>query len=239
METSTQKSLAIAELEPIITDVAAFAGTIEGIDVEDEETQGQIGDLVKMMMHRRRKLEDKRTSLVKPLSGVVADINALFKPPRDRIDEIVAIAKRKMNNFAKAQQLIADEIRRQEIETARREQREAEELANKLAAKVTTEEAAPVVEQLEMTTQKAVKKAEAPSRVATTRGNDSSVVVQKKWTAEIMDLQELALAVGEGRMPVEVLEPNMAALKKMARDRKETREYGGVRFFEDVSTVVR
>lgn len=239
METSTQKSLAIAELEPIITDVAAFAGTIEGIDVEDEETQGQMGDLVKMMNHRRRKLEDKRTSLVKPLSTVVADINAMFKPPRDRIDEIVSIAKRKMNNFAKAQQLIADQARRQEIENARKEQEEAQELAAKLAAKVSVEEAAPVVEQLEISTTKAVEKAAAPAKVSTTRGTDSSVSVSKKWTAEVFDLKELALAVGEGRMPVEVLEPNMMALRKMSLDRKDTREYAGVRFYQDVTTVVR
>lgn len=239
METSTQKSLAIAELEPIITDVAAFAGTIEGIDVDDEETQGQMGDLVKMMTHRRRKLEDKRTSLVKPLSTVVSDINAMFKPPRDRIDEIITIAKRKMNNFAKAQQLIADEQRRQEIENARKEQEEAQELAAKLAAKVDKEESAPVVEQLELSTEKAVKQAEAPAKVATTRGNESSVVVQKKWKAEVTDLQELALAVGEGRMPVTALEPNMQFLNNQARERKETREYAGVRYYEDVSTVVR
>ena len=103
METSTQKSLAVAELQPIVTDIAAFAGTIEGLDIVDEETQGQVGDLVKMMNHRRKKLEDKRLSLVKPLNGVVNEINALFKPPRDRIDEIVGIARKKMNRFAQAQ----------------------------------------------------------------------------------------------------------------------------------------
>ena len=109
MEISTQKSLAVAELNPIVTDIAAFAGTIEGIDVSDEETQGQVGDLVKMMQHRRRKLEDKRESLVKPLNLVVREINALFKPPRDRIDEIVQIGKKKMTRFAQAQVAIANE----------------------------------------------------------------------------------------------------------------------------------
>lgn len=238
MEMSTQRSLAVAELNPIVSDIAAFAGTMESIDVTDEETQGQIGDLVKMMNHRRRKLEDKRISLVKPLSTVVNDINAMFKPPRDRIDEIVGLAKKKMNNFAQAQQLIADEKRRQEREIAEQERREAEELAATLNAKAGIE-AAPVVEQLELAAEKKVEEAAAPAKVAVSRGQESSVITTKRWTAEVIDIVALARAVGEGRMPAYVLEPNMRALKDISRESKAPREVDGVRYFEDISTQVR
>jgi hypothetical protein len=238
METNTQKNLAMAELTPIVTDIAAFAGTIEGLDVTDEETQGQVGDLVKMMQHRRRKLEDKRTDLVKPLNGVVNEINALFKPPRDRIDEIIGIAKKKMNRFAQAQVAIADEKRRQERIAAEKERKEAEELAEALRKKAQVE-AEPVAEVVVEEAEKKVEKAAEPAKVAPTRGRESAVSVVKTWKAEVVDLKELALAVGEGRLPTHVLEPNMRALNDIARTLKDEGTINGIRFYQDVSTSVR
>ena len=238
MEISSQKSLAVAELNPIVTDIAAFAGTIEGIDVADEETQGQVGDLVKMMQHRRRKLEDKRESLVKPLNSVVREINALFKPPRDRIDEIVSMAKKKMNRFAQAQVAIANEKARQEREEAARERREAQELADSLRKKA-GQEAAVVADVVVEEAEKKVVKAEAPAKVATTRGRESSVIITKTWKAEVADLLELVKAVADGKLPTHVLEPNMTALNDMARELKDEGTVNGVRIYQDVATSVR
>ena len=238
MEIQTQKSLAVAELNPIVTDIAAFAGTIEGLDVTDEETQGQVGDLVKMMQHRRRKLEDKRESLVKPLNSVVREINALFKPPRDRIDEIVQLAKKKMTRFAQAQIAIANEKARQEREEAARERREAQELADSLRKKA-GQEAAIVADTVVEAAEKKVEKAAAPAKVATTRGRESSVIITKTWRAEVVDLLELAKAVADGKLPTHVLDPNMTALNDMARELKDEGTVNGVRIFQDVSTSVR
>lgn len=228
----------MAELNPIVTDIAAFAGTIEGLDVTDEETQGQVGDLVKMMQHRRRKLEDKRESLVKPLNSVVREINALFKPPRDRIDEIVQLAKKKMTRFAQAQIAIANEKARQEREEAARERREAQELADSLRKKA-GQEAAIVADTVVEAAEKKVEKAAAPAKVATTRGRESSVIITKTWRAEVVDLLELAQAVADGKLPTHVLEPNMTALNDMARELKDEGTVNGVRIFQDVSTSVR
>lgn len=228
----------MAELNPIVTDIAAFAGTIEGLDVTDEETQGQVGDLVKMMQHRRRKLEDKRESLVKPLNSVVREINALFKPPRDRIDEIVQLAKKKMTRFAQAQIAIANEKARQEREEAARERREAQELADSLRKKA-GQEAAIVADTVVEAAEKKVEKAAAPAKVATTRGRESSVIITKTWRAEVVDLLELAKAVADGKLPTHVLDPNMTALNDMARELKDEGTVNGVRIFQDVSTSVR
>jgi len=238
MEIATQHNLACAELVPIVTDIAAFSGTLEGIDVADDETLGQVGDLVKMMNHRRRKLEDKRLSLVKPLSGVVNEINAMFKTPRDRIDAIVLLANKKMKIYVKAQQLLADETRRQERLLAEAERREAQELAAALNEKAGIE-AAPVVEQITEAAEKKVEAVAAPAKVAVTRGQESSVITVKKWAVEVRDLQALALAVGEGKLPPHVLEPNMTALRDIARESKLTREVFGVYFFQDITTQVR
>lgn len=240
METSTQKAIAIAELNPIVTDIAAFAGTIEGLDIIDEETQGQVGDLVKMMGHRRKKLEDKRISLVKPLNGVVNEINALFKPPRDRIDVIVAGAKKKMNIFAKAQAALANERARQAREEAERERKEAEDLAEALRKKA-GQEAEPIAQVVVQDAEKKLEKASKPeaAKVAVTRGQESSVIVTKTWKGKVVDKMTLVKAVAEGRLPLNLVEPNMTAIQGVARELKRAQVVGGIEIWEDVGTVVR
>jgi hypothetical protein len=238
MEITTQKALAVAELNPIVTDIAAFAGTIEGIDVADDETQGQVGDLVKMMNHRRKKLEDKRLSLVGPLSAVVKEINALFKAPRDRIDEIIQIGKKKMNRYAQAQVALENEKKRIEREEAAAERKEAEDLADALRKKA-GQEAAVVADVVIEEAEKKVEKAAKPAKVATTRGRESSVIISKTWKAEVVDLLELVKAVADGKLPTRVLDPNMTALNDIAREKRDPGTINGIRFFEDVSTSVR
>jgi type I site-specific restriction endonuclease len=238
MELDTQKSLAVAELNPIVHDIAAFGDTVESIDITTEEELAQVGDLVKMLNGRRRKIEDKRTSLVAPLNKVVKDINELFKAPRDRIDEIVQTAKRHMNRFAQAQQAIADAQARREREEARKEREEADRLAaamKKMSGAAGAETAAVVVEQAE----KRVEKAAAPAKVAVSRGSQANVSVSKTWAVEITDIRALALAVAEGRLSVNVIEPNMRALTAAAREGGVEKEVDGVRYFQRVSTTVR
>ena len=238
MELDTQKSLAIAELNPIVHDIAAFGDTIEAIDITSEEELADVGDLVKMLNGRRRKIEDKRDSLVRPLNKVVKDINELFKAPRDRIDQIVAAAKKHMNNFARAQQAIADAKQKREQDEALKEREEAERLAEsmkKMSGDAGAETAEVVVEQAE----KRVEKAAAPAKVAVSRGRQASVSVQKTWAVEITDIRKLALAVAEGRLAVTMIEPNMRALTAAARAGGTEKEVDGVRYFQRISTAVR
>lgn len=235
---TTQKSIAIAELNPIMTDIAAFKGTIEAIDIVDDETQGQMGDFVKMMNARRKKLEDKRDSLVRPLNSVVKDINALFKAPRDQIDSLLAIAKKKMADFARAQMMIAEQKRKAEQEAAEKERREAQELAEAMREKIgddAKEVADVVVEQAE----KKVEQAAAPTKVKASRGQQSTVTVTKTWKAEVTNVLDLCKAVAEGRLPTTVIEPNMRALNDLSRDTKKEREVDGVRYYLHVNTQTR
>ncbi len=238
METSTQKALAVAELNPIVTDIAAFAGTIEGLDIVDEETQGQVGDLVKMMNHRRKKLEDKRISLVQPLGSVVAEINALFKPPRDRIDVIVGQAKKKMNIFAKAQVALAEEAAKQKREEAERERKEAADLAEALRKKA-GQEAEPIAQTVVAEAEKKVVKAAAPARVAVTRGRESSTAVTKTWKGKVVDKMAMVKGVAEGRLSPELIEPNMVAIQGLARQIERAQVVDGIEIWLDVGTVVR
>lgn len=237
MKTETQHALAVAELTPIVADIAAFGDTIDSIDITDDEGLTSVGDLVKMLQRRRMKIEDKRKSLVGPLNGVVKDINELFKAPRERLDEIVGKAKKAMNRYVQAQQAIEDAKRRKEREEAEEERREAEKLAKELlrlsdAGKETAE---VIVAQAE----KKVEVAAAPARVETKRGNEASVITVKKWKATVDDLKDIANAVAEGKLPIHFIQPNMRALQDFARELAEEQTTMGIRVYQDISTVVR
>ena len=125
-EATTQRALAVAEINPIITELSAFENTIEGFEVVDEESQADLGDLVKLLSSRRAKIEQKRKDLVGPLNRVVKEINALFKVPITRIDAVITIAKKKLSRFAEAMLAIEREKKRQAEEEARKEREEAE-----------------------------------------------------------------------------------------------------------------
>lgn len=237
MKTETQHALAVAELTPIVADIAAFGDTIDSIDITDDEGLTSVGDLVKMLQRRRMKIEDKRKSLVGPLNGVVKDINELFKAPRERLDEIVGKAKKAMNRYVQAQQAIEDAKRRKEREEAEAERLEAEKLAKELlrlsdAGKETAE---VIVKQAE----KKVEIAAAPARVETKRGNEASVITVKKWKADVADLKDIANAVAEGKLPLHFIQPNMRALQDFARELAEEQTTMGIRVYQDISTVVR
>jgi len=133
---------------------------------------------------------------------------------------------------------IADAKAKREREEAQKEQDEAARLAEsmkKMSGDAGAETAAVVVEQAE----KRVEKAAAPAKVAVSRGRQAAVSVQKTWAVEIKDIRALALAVAEGRLPVNVIEPNMRALTAAAREGGVEKEVDGVRYFQKISTAVR
>ena len=238
MQTETQHALAVAELTPIVADIAAFGDTVQGIEITEDEELGSVGDLVKMLQKRRLRLEDKRKSLVGPLNGVVSDINALFKAPRERIDEIVGNAKKAMNRYVQAQQAIADARARAEREQAEADRKEAETLAaslRKMGGDAGDETAKVLEEQMDLK----VEKAAVPARVATTRGSEASVIAVKKWKGDVDSLMDIAKAVAEGKLPVHFIQPNMRALQDFARELKEEQTTMGIRVYQDISTVVR
>ncbi len=238
-ELSSQKSLAMAELNPVITELSAFENTIEGFEVVDETAQGQLGDFVKLLTSREKTIDTKRISLTKPLNTVVKDINAMFKIPLDRIAKMKAIARKKLSRFAEAKLAIERAKKEEEERIAREEAAAAAQLAKDMAANAGNtgkEVGEQLVLQAEETVEK-IKKKEA--KVAVNRGQTSSVITTKTWRAEVVNKEDIVKAVAAGRLPLEFLDINMAALQKNARDTQLAREVDGVRYWEEIGTTVR
>lgn len=76
--------------------VAASVPTLV-IGTSDEYQQAAAG-LVELKT-RWKVVEDKRTSLVKPLNDVVKSINAMFKPVLDQWDRTMEVVKRAMQEY--------------------------------------------------------------------------------------------------------------------------------------------
>ena len=237
-EASTIKQIAMGELSKMTTTVSAFSNTLEAIDIEDDESLATVGDLVKFASIAKRKLEDKRQSLVGPLNKVVKDINALFKPTAEKIGALIAAAQSKMNEYARIQTAIKDAEAQVIREEAAKEELEAKELADRLLA-AAGEDAEPTAAAVVEVAEKNVEIAAKPAKMTIARGETSTVSSRQDWTAHVLDLKLLALAVGEGKLPLDCIKASQSALNKVSRETKKNREEHGVKFFAQTSAIVR
>ena len=238
MEPDTAKQLAIAELQPMATTVAAYTTTLDSIDIDGDESLATVGDLAKFLSNAKFKLEDKRHSLVDPLNKVVKDINALFKPTRDSIEALLKKAKDKMNQYQTVQRAIRDAEAAVIREEAAAEELAAQELADRLLT-AAGEDAAPTAAAVIEVAEKNVAIAAEKPKMKTARGEASSVSSREDWTAHVVDLKLLALAVGEGKMPLDCIQASQSALNKVSREAKRNCEEHGVKFFAKTTAIVR
>lgn len=240
MDTNTQQQLAVSELLPIAKQSEAYAATVDGIEVHDDDSFALVGDLKKDLNHYRRKLEDKRLSLVGPLKKVTGDIDAMFKAPRDKIDAVLNACTKKMNGYAQRQEQIAQEARRKQAQ----EDREREERLRKAAADAVAathnpddEIAAVLVKQADSARDDA--RAAPTAKAGPVRGDRSSVSTTKTWVAEVVDMQAVCRAVGVGRLPIGIIDINQADINGLARALETEGTRDGIRYFQKISTAVR
>lgn len=241
MDTNTQHELAVAELSPIARRSSAYESTIDGMEIHDEEQLASAGDLKKDLNHYRRKLEDKRLSLVKPLKKVTTDIDAMFKVPRDKIDDLLRMLGAKMNKYVTRQ----EEIEKAERKAAAAEEearalrlREAAELTRKAAANEEDELAAELDRQAEAATVEAEVVIPA-QRVAPARGESASVSRVVTWTGEVVDVRAACLAIAEGRLPADLVSFSRSDLNGLARALEREQTVDGVRYAKKISAGVR
>ena len=240
METETQHQLAVAELAPIAQQSAAYAATIEGMEIHDDDELALAGDLVKDLNHYRRKLEDKRKSLVQPLNKVTSDINAMFKAPRDKIEQYRDLLKKKMNDYVSRKEL----LERQKREQEEREAKEREDRLRKAAEatrEATHDEQSEIAEVLDKQADDAAIAAEkAPAkRAAPVRGNKATVSTVKTWKAEVVDVRAVCAAIGDGRLPKDIVQISQVAIDGLARAVEQEQEKDGLKFYQHIGTVAR
>lgn len=239
MDTETQHQLAVSELLPIASQSEAYATTLDGIEVHDDDALAMVGDLKKDLNHYRRKLEDKRLSLVGPLKKVSGDIDAMFKVPRDRIDQILGICAKKMNDYVTRQEAIERQRRKQEADEAAAREERLRKAAEATREKTHNPEDA-IAEELDRQADTAQAEVTAPpTRQAPVRGTRASVSKTRTWKAEVVDVKDVCAAVAAGRLPAGIINVSQADIDGLSRSLETETTRDGIRYFQHVSTVVR
>lgn len=207
--------------------------------VEDDETLGKMGDLIKSITACAKNAEASRVSEKEPFLAAGREVDGFFKPLSDSLDKAKkrleapcgVYLRAKADAERKARE-DAERVAREAAERALREAQEAEaarrqsDSAAALDRAVAAEEAA----------RQAQKAAEAkPAEMARTRGEMGSVAtLRTSWDAEITDFSAIPLQEIRAFIPRDAIEKAVRAFVRAGG-----RELAGVRIFENSTAIVR
>lgn len=149
MTTDTAEPLVLEPHEQEITtrvldSTASLVDDARAVQVRDDEEAELATDFLSMIAGERKRAEDARTFLVKPLNDHVKMINARFKGPAEILKQADAIVREKVLSYrADVERRRQEEIRRLEAEERERVrvEREAQE-SREAAARELAERAA-------------------------------------------------------------------------------------------------
>lgn len=207
--------------------------------VNDDDTLGKMGDLIKSITACGKQIEAARVSEKEPFLAAGREVDGFFKPMGDTL----AVAKKRLeapcgvylrakaDAEKKAREAIEAAARRA-AEDAMRQAQEAE------AANLTAVSDAALDRALtaEADADRAQKAAEAkPAELARTRGEMGSVAtLRTSWDAEILDYAAIPLEAIRAFVPRDAIEKAVRAFVRAGG-----RELKGVRIYENSTAVVR
>ena len=94
------KKFAETTLATINDEIALF----EGWEIETEEERDQVGEYLADVKTRHKALEARRKEITGPLLEAKRSVDALFKPPRLRLEAAEALLKDKLVAYVQAQE---------------------------------------------------------------------------------------------------------------------------------------
>jgi membrane protein involved in colicin uptake len=248
-----------------LTQEAANMRNLAQVTITDELTLNQATDFVRDIKELGRRIEAERLKITKPLNEAIKGVNDLFRHPKEVLDEAERKVKSAILAYQQEQKRIADEAARKALQerlaaeaAARKAQEEAEaarraaqaELAAAQAAQDEAAKARAIAEaaKAEAAAAQAEREAilnelivEVPAQIVQPHKAEGTTTRQT-FKASVSDLRALCKAIGEGRAPLEAVEPNMPYLNTQARFAKKesgTYIYDGVQSVAVVSLAVR
>lgn len=103
-----------AEASTLLVQAQQVAASVPTLTITTAEEYQQAAAGLVELKGRWKVVEDKRTSMVKPLNDVVKSINGMFKPVLDSWDRTMDVVKRAMQDF----QVREAEVQRKALEAA-------------------------------------------------------------------------------------------------------------------------
>ena len=198
--------------------VIDVAGKVNIVTVHDYQfAQG----LMKEVKDRIKGLEDTRMSQTRPLDESKRLIMDFFRGPLQKLNDAKEHLNQVMVKWTEEQ-----EARRREEE--RRLQEEARKRAEEEALKAAIEaEEAGEKEEAEQIMAEPVYV--PPIKVASEIPKSKESHIRESWSAEVVSLKDLVMAISQGKAPLQVVQADMTFLNGQARSYKQALNIPGVR----------
>ena len=209
---------------------AALKKEADDFVVDSPEARAAAVEVLSAIARVKGDAEDKRTGVVKPLNDHVKKVNELFREVMGPITEADTILRRKVTDYNREQQRIAQdaaaEAERLRL-AAEAELRAAEraEAAKQPEVAATMLEKAVASEQQAAAVQQAAASA-APARLIKT--DIGSASVRRRWTFKLIDIS---------KVPGEFLQVNEQEIRKAIAG--GVREIAGLEIFQTEDLAVR
>ncbi len=203
------------------------------LTIRNDADNAKAGDLARRVTTARKNGETLLAHLLQPVKEAKARLDGVFLPE---------IAKMKNGEIAVKDKIAAylQEQSRIRMEAARKEGEERERIAAEHRRKAAEADNQKERERLEALADKQDEKREniivpsyaPPAKVA-------GIATYETWNAEVTDLRELVQAWLDGRVPDDVIEPNMVALNRIAKALKGATKLPGVKAVSETTVSAR
>ncbi len=217
-----------------------MAGGRSGVDIRELftlqvrqrfDTTINAGDDLKAVKALAKQIENKRTSITKPLNQALREVNALFRPAKNWLKDAEGLIKYKLSKFQREQDRIARELQAKADEEARKERIRLEKKAADAELVKEPERAEVLREQAEIH--------EAPVIVSTAPKLEG-IATRKTWKAEVTDKLLFVKHVAEKRNDLlGLIEINQSALNAQARSLKDGLDIPGIEAVIEETIVAR
>ncbi len=232
------------------------------VEIDSPEMLAIASDELREITARRKKIEDMRLSLTRPLDESKKRIMDLFRAPTERLEQAEQLLRKGVLTYQQAEREKAEKARREAeaaleaerraAEEARREAERAERDAQALAAaadsKVERDAALTAAHEAARARSEAEARVEiaeiAPLPAIAQAPQADGVSTRKTWKAEVTDLKALVLAAAErlsrgDETLLAFLAPDTKALAGAARSMRNKLSVPGVRVYAEESLAVR
>ncbi len=232
------------------------------VQIDSPEMLAIAGDELREITSRRKKIEEMRLSLTRPLDESKKRIMDLFRGPTERLEEAEQLLRKGVLTYQQAEREKAEKLRREaevkqaaerakaeraqrEAERAEREAREAAQHATTEAERIAATQAAAQAAAAREEAQAAVEIAEiAPMPIIAEPAKADGVSTRQTWKAEVTDLRALVLAAAERAQRgdetlLAFLIADTKALAGAARSMRNKLNVPGVRVYAEESLSVR
>ena len=196
-------------------DVALLVKQCKKVTVKDDVTERDAVQRVSEVKGLFKTLDETRKEALEKYRGIEKAVNNAVKQWTDPLGDAERYLKREIQNYQSALEM----QRRKEEEIARQK-------ADKLRQKIQKEADKMGLEAPE------IPEVIVPKRSNVIRGTGGGKVSSRKvWKTKLLDIKELALAVGKGKAAKELLVFNQGLADTMARN--GVREIPGVEIYQD------